>query len=57
MSEDYVQGLFSDEIALKCEKMPDFPVITFENGEKLADEVVAYKDLFVNGCKVAKSLQ
>jgi crotonobetaine/carnitine-CoA ligase len=57
MSGDYVAGLFSDEVALKCEKMPDFPVITFENGENQADEIVTYKDLFINGCKVAKALQ
>ncbi len=57
MSGDYVAGLFSDEVVLKCEKMPDFPVITFENGENQADEIVTYKDLFINGCKVAKALQ
>jgi crotonobetaine/carnitine-CoA ligase len=57
MSGGYVAGLFSDEVAMKCEKMPDFPVITFENGENQADEVVTYKDLFINGCKVAKALQ
>jgi acyl-coenzyme A synthetase/AMP-(fatty) acid ligase len=57
MSGDYVAGLFSDEVVLKCEKMPDFPVITFENGENQTDEIVTYKDLFINGCKVAKALQ
>ena len=57
MPRDHVDGLFCDEVLAKCEKMPDFPVITFENGENLADEVVTYQDLFVNGCKVAKALQ
>jgi len=57
MSVNFVPGLFSDEVAMKCEKMPDFPVITFENGENQADEIVTYKDLFLNGCKVAKALQ
>ncbi|HPR04672.1 MAG TPA: AMP-binding protein [Deltaproteobacteria bacterium] len=36
--------------------MPDFSIVTFENGENLADEVVTYKDLFLNGCKVVKAL-
>lgn len=57
MSGDFVAGLFSDEVAMKCDKMPDFPVITFENGENQADEIVTYKDLFINGCKVANALQ
>lgn len=54
---DHIQGLFSDEIMAKCEKMPDFPVITFENGEDAADEVVTYADLFSKGCKVAAVLK
>jgi crotonobetaine/carnitine-CoA ligase len=57
MPRDYVAGLFADEVEQKCEKMPDFPVITLENGENLSDEIVTYKDLFLNGCKVAKALQ
>ncbi|HPS93538.1 MAG TPA: class I adenylate-forming enzyme family protein, partial [Deltaproteobacteria bacterium] len=57
MSGEYVAGLFSDEVGQKCEKMPDFPLITFENGENQADEVVTYKDLLLNGCKVARALQ
>ena len=57
MSGDFVAGLFSDEVRKKCEKMPDFPIITFENGDNLADEIVTYKDLFLNGCKVAKALK
>ncbi|HOD72438.1 MAG TPA: AMP-binding protein [Deltaproteobacteria bacterium] len=56
MSGEYVAGLFADELARKYEKMPDFPVITFENGEGLADEVVTYADLFRGGCKVAAAL-
>lgn len=49
--------MFSDELVKKCEKMPDFPVITFENGKYLAEEVVTYQDLFRGGCKVARALQ
>jgi crotonobetaine/carnitine-CoA ligase len=56
MSGEYVAGLFSDELAQKCEKMPDFPVITFENGEGVKDEVVTYADLFQGGCKIARAL-
>jgi len=56
MSEERIAGLFCDEVQAKCEQMPDFPVVTFENGEGLADEVVTYKDLFLNGCRVAKAL-
>lgn len=57
MTRDHVAGLFCDEVQAKCEQMPDFPVVTFENGEDLADEVVTYKDLFLNGCRIAKALQ
>jgi len=32
-------------------------VVTFENGENLADEVITYADLFLNGCKIARALQ
>jgi crotonobetaine/carnitine-CoA ligase len=57
MSGDFIAGLFSDEVLQKCEKMPDFPLVTIENGENLADEVVTYQDLLLKGCKVAKALQ
>ncbi|MDD5435782.1 MAG: class I adenylate-forming enzyme family protein, partial [Nitrospira sp.] len=57
MAREYVQGLLYDELQSKCEQMPDFPVVTFENGEGLADEVVTYKDIFLNGCKIAKALK
>ena len=57
MPREYVKGLLCDEIEAKCEQTPDFPVVTFENGEGLADEVVTYKDIFLNGCKIAKALR
>lgn len=57
MAVDYVAGLFADEVRMKFEEKPDFPVITFENGEVFDDETVTYKDLFMNGCKVAKALK
>lgn len=52
----YTEGLLANEVRMKYEKIPDFPIITFENGENIADEVVTYGDLFQNGCKVAKAL-
>ena len=57
MSGDFVAGLFSDEVVAKFEKMPDYPITIFENGENFAEEVVTYGDLFLNGCKVAKVLK
>ena len=57
MSGDFVPGLFSDEVISKFEKSPNFPVITFENGENCADEVVTYGDLLLNGCRMAKVLK
>ena len=57
MSREHVAGLFCDEVQAKCEQMSDFPVVTFENGENLADEVITYADLFLNGCKIARALQ
>ena len=56
MSRGHVAGLFYDEVQAKYEQMPDF-VVTFENGENLADEVITYADLFLNGCKIARALQ
>jgi len=55
MSQNIVQGLFFDELLGKFETIPDFPIITFENGE-YADEVVTYGDLFTNTCKLTKAL-
>jgi acyl-CoA synthetase (AMP-forming)/AMP-acid ligase II len=54
---NYTEGLLSDEMRIKYEKTPDFPVITFENGDNFTDEIVTYGDLFLNGCKVAKALR
>ena len=56
MPGEYVQGLLCDEMQAKCEQMPDFPVVTFENGDGLADEVITYENIFLNGCKIAKAL-
>jgi acyl-CoA synthetase (AMP-forming)/AMP-acid ligase II len=52
----YTEGLLANEVRIKYEKIPDFPIITFENGENFTDEIVTYGDLFHNGCKVAKAI-
>jgi crotonobetaine/carnitine-CoA ligase len=57
MSENSVAGLLYDELLKKVEKMPDFPVVTFENGEGLADEVVTYADIFNGACRTARALR
>jgi len=55
MTQNIIQGLLFDELLGKYETMPDFEVVTFENGE-YDDEIVTYADLFVNTCKVAGML-
>ncbi len=57
MSEECTAGLFWDEIRAKAEAFPDLQIVTFENGEGLADEVVTYGDLFLKSCKAARGLQ
>lgn len=56
MAGNITEGLFFDELMAKCEKMPDFKVVTFENGE-YPDEPLNYSNLFENTCKVAKWLK
>ena len=53
---NYTEGLLANEVRIRYEKMPDFPIVTFENGGSYADEVVTYGDLFQNACKVAKTI-
>ncbi len=55
MSNNMVQGLFFDELIGKCGSMPDFPIVTIENGD-YENEVVTYSDLFDNTCKLTKAL-
>jgi len=52
----YTEGLLANEVRIKYEAMPDFPIIIFENGDHLDDEIVTYGGLFQNGCKVAGAL-
>jgi acyl-CoA synthetase (AMP-forming)/AMP-acid ligase II len=56
MSGNIVEGMFFDEMLAKCEKMPDFRIVTFENGE-YPDEPLTYRDLYENTCKVARYLK
>ncbi len=55
MTKDFIEGLFSYELEAQYEKKPDFEVITFDNGD-FADEPVTYADLFLKGCKLARTL-
>ncbi|MFZ5650669.1 MAG: AMP-binding protein [Bacillota bacterium] len=48
-------GFFAAGIAQKVQEKPDFPVLTFENGNH-PDEVLTYKDIFENGCRLAQAL-
>lgn len=57
MGSDFIAGLLSDEVMAKCELLPDLPLITFENGEGFANEVITYSDIFLKGCKVAEALK
>ena len=56
MADRIVEGLFFDELMAKCEKTPDFTIVTFENGE-FPDEPLTYHDLFANTCRVARWLK
>lgn len=56
MSQKIIEGMFFDELMVKCEKTPDTTIVTFENGE-YGDEPLTYRDLFVNTCKVARRLK
>ncbi|MFY9399480.1 MAG: AMP-binding protein [Desulfomonilia bacterium] len=56
MADRIVEGLFFDELMAKCEKIPDFTIVTFENGE-FPDEPLTYHDLMANTCKVARWLR
>ncbi len=54
MTQSY-GGLFAAELAGMAEEKPDFPVLTFENGE-YPDEVLTYRDIFQNSCRMAHAL-
>ena len=56
MQQEMVPGLFSFEVEAQYDKMPDFRILTFENGN-WPDEPVTYRDIFLKGCKMAKALK
>jgi len=56
MEKKLVPGFLADEVEEKYELMPDFPVLTFENGE-YSDEIITYKDLYLKSLRLAKRLE
>jgi crotonobetaine/carnitine-CoA ligase len=50
-----VGGVFATELANIVEEKPDFPVLTFENGD-YPEEVLTYRDIFENSCRIAHAL-
>ncbi|MFZ5632021.1 MAG: AMP-binding protein [Bacillota bacterium] len=48
-------GVFAAELAMMVEEKPDFPVLTFENGDHPA-EVLTYREIFENSCRIAHAL-
>ena len=56
MAESKVPGHFAFELEAKAESMPDFEVVTFENGP-YADETITYADIVTNGGKLALALK
>lgn len=47
---------FAFQIEAMADKLPDLKILTFEYG-KYPSESITYKDIFVNGCKMAHWLQ
>lgn len=56
MEEKLVPGLLADEVQEKYETMPDFPVLTFENGE-YNDEVITCRDIYLKSLRLARRLE
>jgi crotonobetaine/carnitine-CoA ligase len=48
--------LLSCQVEAAAEKNPDFKILTFEYGQ-YPEEVITYKDIFINGCKMARILK
>ncbi len=55
MGGQFIEGLLADEVEKMYKLMPEFPVLTFENG-KFKDEIITYRDLFVKSKLLAKRL-
>ncbi|MBC2715651.1 MAG: ATP-dependent acyl-CoA ligase [Desulfobacteraceae bacterium] len=56
MTESKVPGHFAYELDTRAESKPDFNVVTFENGN-YAEEIVTYKDIVIQGRKIAGLMQ
>ena len=56
MAAPMVPGHIAYEIESKAEELPDFTVVTFDNGEH-ADEPLTYGDIALNGRKIARELK
>jgi len=56
MTESKVPGHIAYELDARAEDMPDFNVVTFENGD-FPDERLTYKDIVVSGRKLAWALK
>ena len=56
MSGKIILENFASQLEAKAEKMPDFRVMTFENGE-YPGEVLTYKDIVLRGRKVFRLLK
>jgi crotonobetaine/carnitine-CoA ligase len=55
MTENKTPGHVAYELDNRAESNPEFEVLTFENGDS-PDEVLTYKDIVLNGRKIAKTL-
>ena len=56
MTEPKVPGHIAYELESRAESMPDFKVVTFENGN-LPEEVLTYQDIVLRGRKLAHELK
>lgn len=55
MPPSKVPGHFAYELEAKAAEMPDFPIVTFDNGD-FEDEVLTYADIVSKGRKLAREL-
>lgn len=56
MAEPKVPGHIAYELDSRAESMPDFNVVTFENGQ-FPEEVLTYQDIVLRGRKLANELR
>lgn len=56
MTTNNMPKTFAGQVKAMAEAKPDFKILTFDNGN-YKDEVLTYRDIYVNGNKIAKLLQ